>query len=449
MGKRLSRFLMQTLSSQGFPHPDQLLAKYERFGIHLGLERMQQLLAALGGPHAKIPILHVAGSNGKGSVCAYLSAILTAAGYRVGRFTSPHLVSWTERICINEQQISLVDLSQVIQQVEAVIDCHQPSPTQFEVITAAAWCYFAAQQIDIAVIEVGLGGRLDATNVCAPPLVSIITSLSREHWQRLGPTLADIAGEKAGILKPGRPAVIAPLPVEAEAVIKRQLTMLGCPAYWPEPAQPCSPPTADDKGTWARLKDPQLNDLVFPLPLPGQFQWMNAALAITSIQLLRQQGWQISDTAMVEGMKQTRWPGRLQWFSWQGQKMLIDGAHNPGAAHVLRQYIDALPQKPELIWVMGMLTTKDHSEVLQALLRPGDALHLVPVPGHSSAEPQELATLVQQLCPQLACLNTYTDWQAGLAAAHQQSERLTILCGSLYLIGCFFANLQNASGKDA
>lgn len=436
---------MQTLFSQSFhdfPHPDQQLAKYERFGIHLGLERMQQLLTALGNPQSKIPILHVAGSNGKGSVCAYLSAILTAAGYRVGRFTSPHLVSWTERICINQQPIALADFSQSIQQVEAVIDPSQPSPTQFEVITAAAWCHFATQDVDLAVIEVGLGGRLDATNVCAPPLVSIITSLSLEHWQRLGPTLADIAGEKAGILKPGRPAVITPLPPEAEAVVKQTLERLACPSYWPTAAQPCDSPHPGHPDNrplaWARMKD-----LVFPLPLPGQFQYMNAALAITSIELLRQQGWQISDTAIVEGMGKTTWPGRLQWLTWQGRDLLIDGAHNPAAAVVLRHYIDSLPSQ-SLAWVMGMLTTKDHADIFQALLRPGDSLYLVPVPGHSSADPAELAQLAKQVCPELAAIHTYTDWHLGLIAANQQQEQLTVFCGSLYLIGCFFAEQPSA-----
>lgn len=191
-----------------------LISRYERFGIHLGLERIQYLLDQIGQPHLQVPIIHVAGTNGKGSVCAYLSSVLTAAGYRVGRYTSPHLVDWTERICINNQPIETSALTKLLVDLEAeMASISLPSPlTQFEVITALAWQYFAQQQVDLAVIEVGLGGRLDATNVCEQPLVSVITSLSREHWQRLGPTLADIAGEKAGVLKAQRPAVVGPLP---------------------------------------------------------------------------------------------------------------------------------------------------------------------------------------------------------------------------------------------
>ena len=200
------------------------LKPYQRFGVHLGLDRILSLLEKLSNPQQKVPIIHVAGTNGKGSVCAYLSSILTAAGYRVGRYTSPHLVNWTERICINEVSISeekLIDLLEIIQQ--KIPDHEADIPTQFEVITAAAWLYFAKEKVDIAVIEVGLGGRLDATNVVSNPLVSVITSLSMEHWQILGPTLRDIAQEKAGIIKPYRPAVIGVLPTEVTVLIRTYL----------------------------------------------------------------------------------------------------------------------------------------------------------------------------------------------------------------------------------
>ena len=158
---------------------DHYLKPYQRFGVHLGLERILLLLENLGNPQQKVPIIHVAGTNGKGSVCAYLSSILTAAGYKVGRYTSPHLVNWTERICINGLPIAeenLIDLLEIIQQ--KIPENEADTPTQFEVITAAAWLHFAQEKVDIAVIEVGLGGRLDATNVVSNPLVSVITSLS-------------------------------------------------------------------------------------------------------------------------------------------------------------------------------------------------------------------------------------------------------------------------------
>ncbi len=175
---------------------EQLLQPFQRFGVHLGLSRIESLLGKLDNPHRRVPTIHVAGSNGKGSVCAYLSAVLTEAGYRVGRYTSPHLIHWRERICLNEQPISPGELVGLLTKIQGLITENEESPTQFEVITAAAWLYFAQSQVDVAVVEVGLGGRLDATNVCDRPLVTVITSISREHWQVLGSTLTAIATEK-------------------------------------------------------------------------------------------------------------------------------------------------------------------------------------------------------------------------------------------------------------
>ncbi|MEB3280597.1 MAG: folylpolyglutamate synthase/dihydrofolate synthase family protein [Lyngbya sp.] len=426
---------------------DLILQRFQRFGVHLGLERIYNLLAGLGNPHHQVRIIHVAGTNGKGSVCAYLSSILTRAGYRVGRYISPHLVDWTERICINEQPISPADLERVLLEVEGAINPNQPSPTQFEVITAAAWLYFAQQQVDIAVIEVGLGGRLDATNVCDRPLASIIVSISREHWQRLGPTLTHIATEKAGVLKAGCPAVIGKLPPEAKTVVEQRINALNCPAVWVEAA------SATAKKTSQGLATAIYQDIEYPLPLLGQVQLINSAIAIATIKLLQQQGWQISPEAIWQGMTKTRWLGRLQWTTWRDRRLLVDGAHNPAAAQALRQYIDSIDaqfgedanSRQSVSWVMGMLSTKDHGDIFQALLRPGDRLYLVPVPEHSSAEPEQLAALSRSICPNLALSQAYPDLIAGLeAAVPVKSSNLVVLCGSLYLLGYFFS-LENST----
>lgn len=458
---------------------DSILRRFEQFGIHLGLERIQQLLASLGNPHHQVPIIHVAGTNGKGSVCAYLSTVLTQAGYRVGRYTSPHLIEWCERICLNQQPITTIDLQQLLWQVQQAIPADEPSPTQFEVITAAAWLYFAQQHVDIAVVEVGLGGRLDATNVCDRSLVSIITSISREHWQILGPTVADIAREKAGILKAKSPAVIGPVPPEAQAVILQQIAELNCPVVWPEPAR--------DLGQgWLNYQGIQ-----YSLSLQGTIQRTNSALAIAALQVLQQQGWQIPQPAIVAGMAQTCWPGRLQWTTWKNYPLLLDGAHNLAAAEVLRQFVDhSLEGKLcEIHWIMGMLTTKDHAGILSTLLRPGDYLYLVPVPD-SSANPDDLATLALEVCPTLAGCQAYPDLMTGLEAAVQvrsihgidatylippppvpplirgdeekdpvppkigglgghmvPTDHLTVLCGSLYLVGHFLQHQARACSQ--
>lgn len=435
---------------------DSLLQPFQHFGVHLGLERIQKLLADLGNPHHAVPIIHVAGTNGKGSVCAYLGAVLTEAGYRVGRYTSPHLVDWNERVCLNEQPISTEDFRELLFQVkDAIPEDGEDSPTQFEAITAAAWLYFAQKKVDIAIIEVGLGGRLDATNVCASPLISIITSLSREHWQVLGPTLADIAREKAGILKLRCPAVIGQLPPEAKTVVEQRINELGCPVVWIKPAVelplPAFPNQGEDKEklplqtqegfqNWAEYEG-----IKYPLPLLGNIQLSNSAIAIASLQILRAQGWKITEKAIASGMAKTTWPGRLQWTTWKNHRLLIDGAHNPAAAVALRQYVDTL--HTPVTWIMGILSTKDHADIFSALLQPSDRLYLVPVPDHSSAAPDALATLAQNICPKLAHCSTYPNLEDGLKAATantpETSKQLIVLCGSLYLVGHFLK--QNCS----
>jgi dihydrofolate synthase / folylpolyglutamate synthase len=414
---------------------DTLLAPFHQFGVNLGLSRIQTLLLALGSPHDSVPIIHVAGTNGKGSVCAYLASVLSAAGYRVGRYTSPHLVDWNERICIDGEPISTDVAVAILDRVIAAIDPTQPIPTQFEIVTAAMWLYFAQSQVDIAVIEVGLGGRLDATNVCDRPLATVITSIAIEHWQQLGDTLAKIAGEKAGILKPHRPAIIGTLPLAATTVVRERIATLNCPAVWVKPAVKIAPPEFTSKLS-SHLPWAEFDGVRYPLALLGEMQLTNSAIAIATIQSLRRSGWQISDAAIVEGMAKTQWLGRIQPTTWRGYPLLIDGAHNPAAAIVLRQYLDTL--NSPISWVMGMLSTKAHREIFQALLRPGDRLDLVPVPGHSTAEPTVLAELARSICPDLESISTHPDLTTGLTAATSTIDRhKLVLCGSLYLLGYF------------
>ena len=413
---------------------DSLLQPFARFGVNLGLERIVKLLANLGNPQHKVPIVHVAGTNGKGSVCAYLSSILTEAGYRVGRYTSPHLVDWTERISLNGQPIDSSALCEILQDIQQAISSEAESPTQFEVITAAAWLYFARSQVDVAVMEVGLGGRLDATNVKDQSLVSVITSLSREHWQRLGPTLADIAGEKAGVIKSNCPVVVGQLPTAAKEVVLAKARELAAPITIVEPAKEIKV-SASDRTRWARY-----HNLEYPLPLLGDIQLHNSAIAIATVKTLQQQGWNIRDLAIQTGINKTRWEGRLQWSAWNDRSLLIDGAHNTAAATALRQYVDTL-NKPT-IWVMGMLSTKDHEDIFKVLLKPNDELHLVSVPDHSSAEPETLAALARQICPNLSQCQTepdvFTALDKVMAADKNILDKTVVLCGSLYLIGHLF-----------
>lgn len=459
------------------------LQPFARFGVHLGLERIESLLAALGNPHQKTPFIHVAGTNGKGSVCAYLSSVLSHGGYRVGRYTSPHLIDWCERIQGPDQLITPAELSDLLKHIHSLTQ-HWPEsqlPTQFEVLTAAAWLYFKHQRVEVAVMEVGLGGRLDATNVTNGddrPLVSVITSIGWDHWQHLGNTLAAIAGEKAGILKPHCPAVIGPLPPEAATVVHAKVQTLACPAIWVEPANPLP-------NGWM-----QWGTHTYAPSLPGAVQRTNSAVAIATIEALQRQGWSISETAIQTGMAQTIWPGRMQWVQWQGLSLLLDGAHNPPAAQALREFVDewltfhrapvtsaitgnetgvvtgtfaetftgsGTKNKTETVtWIVGMLATKAHLEILSALLREGDRLHLVPVSDHYSAHPEDLKHLVLSHCSPLDQCHTHPTLDSALAtvkADHSLAQGksipeqpLTVLCGSLYLVGQFFL-LQQVNGS--
>ena len=421
--------------------PEEFLANFDKFGIHLGLERIQQLLNSLGNPHQQIPIIHVAGTNGKGSVCAFLLSILQAAGYRVGRYISPHLLDWRERITINGEWISNKNLLDALDQVEKAIAPEFP-PTQFEVITAAMWWYFAEQNtlqnLDIAIIETGLGGRLDATNVCDRPLVCAITSISLDHCQQLGNTLRAIAYEKAGIIKPQCPVVIAENDLEAIASLQAKVTECESPATWVSSAK-----RTDTGAIW--------QDFAYPLPLLGKHQLINSAIAIAAIHSLRTQGWYISDDAIRAGMANVEWVGRLQWieFNLNGKpcKILIDGAHNVAAAEYLRQFVDQAFPNQRKCWIMGILNTKDQSGILKTLLDADDLLFPVPVPNSATTSPQDLAkiaTSLLKIAPQ-----SYSSLDLALKAAfdNQRSQDIVILCGSLYLVGEFLEHYSPSARK--
>jgi dihydrofolate synthase/folylpolyglutamate synthase len=328
-------------------------------------------------------------------------------------------------------------LQQCLERVVAATENNTETPTQFEIITAAAWLYFAEQKTEIAVIETGLGGRLDATNVCETPLASVITSISLEHWQILGPTVADIAGEKAGILKAKCPAVIGELPESARIVVEKRIQELDCPATWVKPAIDLGQGFAEYQLNQNAVK------IKYQLPLLGKIQLMNSAIAIATLQNLQQQGWQISQTAIENGIAKTQWPGRLQQTTWKNRNILIDGAHNPAAAIALREYVDRLNDRPSPInWVIGILATKDCDDILKALLKKGDRLYLVPVPDQNSSSPAELAALAQIICPELTLCQAFSDLTTALDAA-VTGDNLTILCGSLYLVGYFLQQQQS------
>ena len=361
--------------------------------------------------------MQVAGTNGKGSICTFVEAGLCAAGIRCGLYTSPHLVSWTERIRINASPIAAPELRRILERLQP-LGLHFDL-TPFELITAAAFVAFAEARVELAVLEVGLGGRLDATT-CHPQRSLIgFAAIGLDHAEVLGDSPAAIAAEKAGVLQPGAQAFSAGQSPEVAAVLSAAAQNCGAALQWLEPL------------------DPQQ----WPLGLAGNVQHSNAAVALALLQALAARGWPISTAAMRAGLASARWPGRLQPWQWQGRPLLLDGAHNLPAAQRLRAELDAHPGRHGLLpgprhWVIGILANKQGPEILDALLDPADRMWLVPVPGHASWSREALLEARPALAAQLL---EAADLTAALEAATAQAQGAVMVTGSLYLLGALLA----------
>ena len=298
-----------------------------------GLDRTRALLAALGDPHKGLRFVHVAGTNGKGSTAAMLDSCLRCAGYRVGLFTSPYINRFNERIQVDGVPIPDGDLVRLVEQVRPAASAMTDVPTEFELITALGMLYFAQERCDIVVLEVGLGGALDSTNVIDPPACAVITALGMDHVQELGPTLADIAAAKAGIIKPGSPVVSYGGAPEADRVIAAAAAACGAPLTVVDFARL----TLRGAGLEGQTFDYDgLTGLT--LPLLARYQPRNAVVAIEALRALRARGWQIPDSAIRQGLAQVRWPGRFELLR-RDPPFLLDGSHN---AHGMRATADSL-----------------------------------------------------------------------------------------------------------
>jgi dihydrofolate synthase/folylpolyglutamate synthase len=395
------------------------------------IERMVAFLAALGNPHHGYPTVHVAGTKGKGSVSALCASVLTAAGYATGLYTSPHLERFNERIRINGVDIPDDDLAAIVSRFPILVP-EFPGLTAYELQTALAFIYFAEQKVDIAVIEVGLGGRLDSTNVITP-LVSVITSISLDHTFILGDTLEAIAGEKGGIIKLGVPVVTAPQSPGALARLKaiaaeRDAPFLEAGEWVTVQAQP---PTI----TGQNLKLEGFDRIIeTKLPLLGRHQQENVAVAFTVLCRLDRSGFQISDSALVEGFAAVRWPGRFEIVSNQ-PPVILDGAHNRHSAAMLVQTLDQLyPNRPR-IYLFGASADKDVNGMFAELLRNCHTLV-----GTQSIHPRALPVteLLAFAAPAATQKVAQSDVKLALETALDlatQIQGVLVATGSLYVLG--------------
>lgn len=366
------------------------------FGVKEGLERIRALTAKLGEPQNFYRTIHVAGTNGKGSVSAMLAEMLKASGLKVGLFTSPHLESYCERIRINGANIPESDFAELIFRVKA---CDVPA-THFEALTAAAFLYFKEQAVDAAVIEVGLGGLYDSTNVITPAL-SIITNVALDHENILG-DLDGIARNKAGIIKPKVPCVTGATGRPLE-LIRAVAAEKNAPLY--EVTEPA---------------DVAMN-------LRGEYQRMNAAIAIRAAQVLK-----LSEAAITTGLKRVQWAGRFEVFETVAGTVVIDGAHNPDGALALRRSLDAAFPSGRRVWLFGVLKDKDFATMIKILFRPDDAVIVTPPQSERAASTAEMCAALQ--AGGIAC-TAVEDNIAAVERLMTLGGDVKIIAGSLYLIG--------------
>jgi dihydrofolate synthase/folylpolyglutamate synthase len=333
----------------------------QKYGIKFGLSSTLNLLSRLGVPWAEGEYLHVAGTNGKGSVSAMLSAVLTRAGYKPGLFTSPHLVRFEERFRLADQDISAAGLLSLINRVREAIDDQEP-PTFFEFATAMAFLHFHEQQARPVILETGMGGRLDATNIVRP-LVSVITNISMDHQFFLGNTLLAVAGEKAGVIKPGVPLVTHARQKRVLELFRRRCQELAAPMYvggrdFSSRGGPKG--VFSYYGISSRLSGLKVN-------LWGRHQYRNAAVALAVLELLKERGLPVPEAAIREGLAHTRWPGRLERLP-QDPRIILDGAHNPDAARVLARTLRRGKEDGQRLLVLGIMADKEVDAILAALL---------------------------------------------------------------------------------
>jgi len=382
----------------------------ELFGVKLGLKNITNLLENLGNPQNNFKSIHVAGTNGKGSTCAFISSVLQKQGYKVGVYTSPHLVDFRERIRINGKKIPKKDVAAILAKIKPFVKEH----TFFEIVTALAFFYFSQEKVDFAVIEVGLGGRLDATNTIIPE-VSVITNVDFDHLEHLGETIDDIAFEKAGIIKEGVDAVTSEN-CRGLKVIKKICKERGCRLYLAR------------KETGKGLK----------MEMHGNFQKQNASLALKALEILRGKGHKISAEAVNSGMKSAKWPGRLEFIK---KNLIFDCAHNPAGAKALANELKKFRKKGKNIYlVIGIMKDKDIKGICSQLAPLAKEIIITKAKVARAAMPEKIAKFI----PNQKKVAVVGDVAEALEYARLKAgkDNLAVLSGSIFTVGEAFARIR-------
>ena len=412
------------------------ISEFQKFGWVLGLERMNVLLEKLGNPHEDLKVLHVAGTNGKGSVCRYLYEILQAAGYRCGLFTSPFLEVFNERIEFDGSFISDADLQRcsdvVLAMTEEMVAEGHESPTEFEVITAVAFLYFKEKNTDFVVLEVGLGGRGDSTNVVKRPLCSIITSISLDHTDRLGETIEEIAAEKAGIIKEGCPVITGVENEEAMWVLKHKAIEKHTPIF---DALQSPFEILEETVEGTRVRAEVLKETYeFTISMVGRHQVQNALTALTAIALLNKRGdFTVTDEQIAEGFKRAKQIGRFEIMEKE-PFVILDGAHNPGGAKALKETVLRHFKDKKILMVTGILADKEVEEVLDSFMDITKDFIATEPDNPRKLPAEELTEKMQKRGGHVHCFSKAEEAVSCAQGLYEAYD--VILCtGSLYLIG--------------
>ena len=403
---------MESRSTDSYQSFTTHLADREYFGQKLGLERIQALLGRLGNPERKFKSIHIAGTNGKGSTAAMIASILKSAGYQVGLYTSPHLVDFCERV---QGKGSFISPGQVLHYARMIRAVEQEPLTFFELATAIGFLHFAEEKVDLAVIETGLGGRLDATNVITP-LVSVITTIGMDHTQYLGDTIEQIATEKAGIIKEGLPVVVGELMPEAMKVVREVAFGRGSPFI-----NPPSPPF--DKGGKERIF----------VSLAGAHQRQNAAVAVDVVRELQKQRHEIPESSVQRGLENVCWPGRLETVQ-ERPWILLDGAHNPQAMAAVRQFLKEKLEGRRLKVLFGAMVDKDLPGILAEIAPITDQFIFTALPMKRAADPQRLSQIASTLGKDSVLIEDAAKaWESAVAGLKE--NEILLATGSFYLVG--------------
>ena len=410
------------------------ISSFEKHGMHLGLERITSLLNSLRNPHDSLNVIHVAGTNGKGSVCNYISSILQKAGYRVGVYLSPHLQRFSERIIINNKEISSHDLTVLVERIRPLVEEMQKknqTPTFFEIVTAIAFLYFKEQKVDYTVVEVGLGGRLDATNVVSP-LVCVITDISLEHTDVLGKNIKEIAFEKAGIIKKNVPVVTAAkkdsLPV-IQTIAKEKNTSLTI-VEKPQIKRLTSTMISQEFSINGHFKE-----YIVKTSLLGEFQGENIALSIAAIEQLQMNGVYITDADIADGISAAFNPGRMEIISEQ-PVILLDGAHNPSGMKMLATSLKNDFSYNHLILVLGIFKDKDIKTMLSTISPLTDIVIATKSTSPRACDPDTLAAIIKDQGFKKS-IHIKSSLPQAIETAKQLAKKDDIICitGSLFTVG--------------